>query len=55
MTDLDRERIRIEDPGYPKGEIPDRRDFLDWLGWILAAAGLIVLIVAVAVVLGNLG
>ncbi len=53
MTDLDRHRIRVEDPGYPTTNVPERRDFLDWLGWTLAAVGLIILIIAVAVVLGG--
>ncbi len=49
MTDLDRRRS-LDDPGYPKQEIPERRDLLGWLGWTLAFVGLIILIVAVAVV-----
>ena len=52
MKSLDRERVRIDDPGYPNTTIPERRDILDWLGWTLAAMGLIILIVAVAVVIG---
>lgn len=52
MTNLHKERVRIDDPGYPNITIPERRDILDWLGWTLAAVGLIILIVAVAVVIG---
>ena len=52
MTNLDKERVRIDDPGRPNTIIPERRDILDWLGWTLAAVGLIILIVAVAVVIG---
>lgn len=51
MTNLEKERIRIDDPGYPVMDIPDRRDILDWLGWTLAFIGLVILIVAVAVVI----
>ena len=52
MPDLDKEQIRIDDPGYPDTNIPERRDLLDWLGWTLAFVGLVILIVAVAVVIG---
>jgi hypothetical protein len=52
MTNLDKERVRIDDPGHPNANIPERRDLLEWLGWTLAAVGLIILIVAVAVVIG---
>jgi hypothetical protein len=52
MANLEKERIRIDDPGHPQTGVPERRDLLDWLGWTLAAVGLIVLIVAVAVVIG---
>ena len=52
MTNLEKERVRVEDPGYPRMDIPDRRDVLDWLGWTLTLVGLIILIVAVAVVVG---
>ncbi|MDH3397369.1 MAG: hypothetical protein OEM81_05985 [Acidimicrobiia bacterium] len=53
MTNLDRERTRVDDPGYPRTDVPERRDLLDWLGWTLAFVGLIILIVAVAVVIGG--
>ncbi len=54
MAKLDERRTTVEDPGYPKVDLPeaDRRDWLDWIAWILAFAGLIVLIVAIAVVIG---
>lgn len=52
MENLEKEQTRIDDPGYPQPTIPERRDLLDWLGWTLAAVGLIILIVAVAVVIG---
>ena len=49
MANLEKERTRIDDPGYPQPTIPERRDRL---GWTPAAVGLIILIVAVAVVIG---
>ena len=52
MANLEKERVGTEDPGYPHTTIPERRDVLDWLGWTLALVGLIILIVAVAVVTG---
>ncbi|MDH3260431.1 MAG: hypothetical protein OEM81_03845 [Acidimicrobiia bacterium] len=52
MTNLHKERIRVDDPGYPNTDIPERRDLLDWLGWTLAFIGLVILIVAVVVVIG---
>ena len=52
MANLEKERTGIDDPGYPRATVPERRDLLDWIGWTLAAVGLLVLIVAVAVVIG---
>lgn len=51
MANLEKERTGT-DPGYPRATVPERRDLLDWIGWTLAAVGLLVLIVAVAVVIG---
>ncbi len=52
MTDLDTRRIRVDDPGYLGREVSERRDVVDWLGWLLAVACLFFLIVAVAVLIG---
>ena len=52
MTNLEKERVQFDDPGYPNTDIPDRRDILDWLGWTLTLVGLIILVVAIAVVIG---
>lgn len=52
MTDLDTRRIRIDDSGYLGREVSERRDLIDWLGWLLAVACLFSLIVAVALLIG---
>ena len=52
MTDLDRRGVRFDDPGYLGREVSERRDLLDWLGWLPAVACLFGLIIAVVVLLG---
>lgn len=49
VTNLDKKQIRIDEPRYPNPAL-EQRDFLERLGWTMAAVGLIILIVAVAVV-----
>ena len=39
-TNLDKVRVRIDEPGQPNVTIPERRDLLDCLGWMLALVGL---------------
>ncbi len=48
------ERSRVEEPGYPRLDLPEEpgRDWLGWIAWVVAFAGLITLIVAVAYVIG---
>jgi hypothetical protein len=48
MTHLEEKHTRILELGNQSHDPVERRDWLDWLGWVLAFGLLIALIVAVA-------
>lgn len=49
------QRSQVDHPGYPKLDLPEAegRDWLGWTAWVIAVAGLVILVIAIAVVMGS--